>query len=140
MKGYSRDMFEEMDEIFDHLLARMQEDFMKGNPPVSGFRFVIESQNTPRPLREVPLPRSRVSVTPKVEVHGMDNEIKVIAELPGATPDQIRLEVRDSLLIIDADGIDAPYHTTADLPSVDKDSLQSTFRNGVLEVTLRALS
>ena len=37
MNGYPRDMFEEMDEIFDHLFARMQEDFMTGKS--AGFRI-----------------------------------------------------------------------------------------------------
>jgi HSP20 family molecular chaperone IbpA len=137
MNGYSRDMFNEMDEIFDHLFARMQEDLMTGDPRVSGFSFVLESPQASRSLQGVPSPHSRVSASPVTEVHLLEDEVKVIAELPGAAPEQIRLEVRDSLLVIDAGGIDAPYHTTADLPLVDKDSMQSTFRNGVLEVTFR---
>lgn len=137
MNGYSRDMFDEMDEIFAHLVARMQEDFMTGNPRIPGFCFAIERPEIPSPLQELPSPHSRVSVNPVTEVHHLDDEVKVIAELPGATPEQIRLEVRDSMLIIDADGIDAPYHTTANLPPVDPVSMQSTYRNGVLEVTFR---
>lgn len=137
MKGYSRDMFDEMDEIFGHLLARMQEDFMNGNPHVSGFRVVVESPGMARPREEGPSVQPRASASPKAEVHRLDDEVRVIAELPGATPEQIRLEVRNSVLIIDADGIDTPYHTTADLPSVDEDTMESTFRNGVLEVTFR---
>lgn len=137
MKGYSRGMFDEMDEIFDHLFARMQEDFMNGNPQVSGFRFMMESPQLARSQQDLPLVKPRASASPPAEVHQLDDEVKIIAELPGASMEQIRLNVRDSILIIDADGIDTPYHTTADLPPVDEDSLQSTFRNGVLEVTFQ---
>lgn len=139
MNGYARDMFDEMDDIFDHLFARMQEDFMTGNPQVSGFRVVMEGTGTPRPQQEVPTIQSRTTVSPKTEIHRLDDEVKVIAELPGAAREQIQLEVRDSTLMIDADGIDTPYHTTAELPPVDRESMQSTFRNGVLEVTFRTL-
>ena len=59
---------------------------------------------------------------------------------PVHTLEQIHLELQGfSTLIIDAGGIGTPYHTTADLPPVDAGSMQSTFRNGVLEVTFRIL-
>jgi HSP20 family molecular chaperone IbpA len=140
MNGYSRDMFKEMDEIFDHLFARMQDDFMTGGPQPAGFRVVFGNRGTPPSLPDGPSPHSRASAIPVTEIHRLDDEVKVIAELPGSILEQIRLEVRDSALIIDAGGIGTPYHTTAELPPVDKDTMQSTFRNGVLEVTFRILS
>jgi HSP20 family molecular chaperone IbpA len=138
MNGYPRDMFEEMDEIFDQLFNRMQEDFMIGNLQGSGFRCVNGRPGSYRSREEVS-PPSRIATSPVTEVHRLDDEVKVIAELPGAAADSIHLEVRNSRLTIDADGIDTPYHTTAELPPVEDGSLQSTFRNGVLEVTFRTL-
>ncbi len=139
MNGYPRDMFEEMDTIFYHLFSRMHEDFMDGSPQVTGFRIVIDSAMAPGAMQESPAHQPRASLNPAAEVHRLDDEVKVIAELPGAARESIRLDVQGSMLIIDADGPDTPYHTAASLPAVDSGSIQSTFRNGVLEVTFRVL-
>ena len=139
MNGYPRDMFDEMDEIFDHLFARMQDNRMAESPQVTGFRIVIDNGNLHQPVQnslEIP---SRTATNPVAEVHRLDNEVKVIAELPGAAKESIRLDVQDETLSIDADGVGTQYHTTAKLPAVDCGSMQSTFRNGVLEVTFRIL-
>jgi HSP20 family molecular chaperone IbpA len=139
MNGYPGDMFEEMDTIFDHLFSRMHENFMDGSPQVTGFRIVIDSTMTPGATQESPAVQPRAGLNPAAEVHRLDDEVKVIAELPGAARESIRLDVQGSTLVIDADGPDTPYHTTAGLPSVDTGSMKSTFRNGVLEVTFRLL-
>jgi HSP20 family molecular chaperone IbpA len=65
--------------------------------------------------------------------------VKVITELPGTTMDSIELELEGSTLTIDAEGGSLPYHTHADLPPVDAGSMQTSFKNGVLEVTLKIL-
>jgi HSP20 family molecular chaperone IbpA len=139
MNGYPRDMFDEMDEMFDHLFSRMQENRMTKNSYVSGFRVVFESPDSTVPRNDAPAIQPRDSPNPLAEVHQIDDEIKVIVELPGAAPGSIRLDLQGRTLVIDAGGIDPCYHTTADLPPVDAGSMQSSFRNGVLEVTLRIL-
>jgi HSP20 family molecular chaperone IbpA len=140
MNGYPRDMFEEMDDIFNHLFSRMNQDLMNGRPQVSGFRIIIDSGDLHTPEQDNPEIPSRTATTPVAEVHRIDDEVKVITELPGAAKESIRLDVQGSVLSIDADGVTTPYHTTADLPPVDAGSMQSTFRNGVLEITFRALA
>jgi len=140
MNGYPRDMFEEMDEIFNHLFSRMNHDLMNGRPQVFGFRIIIDSGDLHIPVQDNSEIPSRTATSPVAEVHRIDDEVKVITELPGAAKDSIRLDVQGSVLSIDADGVTSPYHTTADLPPVDTGSMQSTFRNSVLEVTFRALA
>lgn len=139
MNGYPRDLFEEMDEIFDHLFNRMNQDLQNSGSPVSGFRIIIEGGDPHPHVQDTPGVPLRIAASPVAEVHRLDDEVKVIAELPGAARDNIRLDVQGSVLSIDADGVTTPYHTTANLPPVDTGSMQSTFRNGVLEVTFRAL-
>jgi HSP20 family molecular chaperone IbpA len=132
-------MFDEMDEIFFYLVSRMQENFTTINPQVSGFRIVLDSGNRYMPVQDIPEIPSRTAASPATEVHRLDDEVKVIAELPGAAKESIRLEVRDRRLCIGAEGVGIPYHTTADLPPVDTGTMAYTFRNGVLEVTFRVL-
>ena len=139
MNGYPRDMFDEMDEVFARLFSRMQQEMMAGNEPVSGYRILIEGTGFPPADREVPQVQPRVTTTPVAEVHRIDDEVRVIVELPGARADSIRLDLNNQRLTIDAGEPDMPYHTTADLPPVDPGSMQQSFRNSVLEVTLRTL-
>ena len=139
MNGYPRDMFEEMDEIFSQLVARMEDGFLDGNLNVSAFRIVITGGSSPGFPSDVPAMPDRASASPVAEVHRLEDEVRVIAELPGAGGESIQLKVADRELVIDADGPGTPYHTTAVLPPIDVGSMQSTFRNGVLEVTFHAL-
>jgi HSP20 family protein len=74
-----------------------------------------------------------------VEIHRTGDEVKVITELPGMTMDAIELKLLGSTLTIDAKEGSSQYHTHADLPPVDSGSMQVSFKNGVLEVTLKRL-
>jgi HSP20 family molecular chaperone IbpA len=139
MNGYQWDMVDEMDEMLDHLFARMQEDMFLTDLPVPGYRIVIRNGGypSPEPVTFKQQPDTTLCVEP--EVHRVEDDVMVIAELPGAVPESISLELNGRALIIGADGPGAPYSATADLPPVDPGSMQKTFRNGVLEVTLRLL-
>ena len=139
MRGYSRDMFEEMDEIFARLFSQMQHEMLADNRQFSGYRIVIRGSDFPESSGNTLRVQPRITETPVAEVHRIDDEVKVIAELPGARPDSIRLGVDGQRLIIDAGDPEMPYHTMADLPPVDAGSMQQSFRNGVLEVTFRLL-
>jgi len=133
------DMFEEMDEMFARLFTRMDREFASGNPQVYGYRIVIGDDGAGEGMQELPPPSSRVTHEPVTEVHRLGDETRVVTELPGATEDMIRLDVKGDTLVIDAGDAEHHYHTTADLPLVDTASMQRSFRNGVLEVTFRNL-
>lgn len=137
MNGYPRDMFDEMDEIFNHLVSRMQQQMYMGEMPVSGYRIVIEGGGRPPADEGMPSLPSRVTQSPAAEVHRIDDLLMVVAELPGAPPESVRLDLAGQRLTIDAGTPELPYHTAADLPPVDAESMQHSFKNGVLEVTFR---
>jgi len=139
MNSYSRDMFEEMDDMFARIFTRMQQEMMTGDPAVSGYRIIIEGHGIPRGEPDLPRADPRITNTPVTEVHRIDDEVKVITELPGALVESIHLDIQEKKLTIDAGDAEMPYHTTADLPPVDTGSMQQSFRNGVLEVTFRLL-
>jgi HSP20 family protein len=136
----SIDMFEQMDDMFARLFSRMDREFSAGTPQVYGYRIVFHDGGTPDRKAELPATPPRAIREPVPEVHQIGNETKVITELPGATDDMIRLEIKESMLVIDAGDADHHYHTTASLPLVDTGSMQRSFKNGVLEVTLRNLT
>jgi HSP20 family molecular chaperone IbpA len=132
----TQDIFREMDALADHLFARMAHNFGAAAIP-QGYHYRIVTRNSnglQDPSGEpCPVP-PRSGSEPIPEVHRIDNEVMVIAELPGATKESVSLAVTGNELIIDADGGSRQYHTTAALPPVDPDSMQTSLKNGVLEV------
>ena len=88
----------------------------------------------------LPYEEVRAGSEPRVEVHRIDEEVKVITELPGVTRDTLHLTVKGNTLFIDADTGTMQYHTSAILPPVETEPLQVSLKNGVLEVTFAVLS
>jgi HSP20 family molecular chaperone IbpA len=136
-----QDMFQEMDEMFARLFDRMQRGSGLGEPQVYGYKIVIQGgDGSLKPAQEELSLPSRAGSEPAAEVHRIDNDVMVVVELPGATAESVRLTPQNGQLTIDAEGCGNTYHSKTDLPPVDIASMQSTFKNGVLEVTFRTLS
>ena len=75
---------------------------------------------------------------PLVDVFDEKGSIRLIAELPGVTQEEIAVEVRGDILNLKAEGKERKYAKEILLPAkVKPESLQKSFRNGVLEITLQ---
>jgi HSP20 family protein len=75
---------------------------------------------------------------PLVDVIETDNEIQVIAEMPGVKKEDIELKATERSLEIKAEGETRKYHEVVSLPAdVDPDSAKARYNNGVLEVILQ---
>jgi HSP20 family protein len=71
-----------------------------------------------------------------LDIHETDEEIRVVADIPGVSKDAIDLKCDGKTLNIAADGTNRQYRERVDLPSrVDERSASATYNNGVLEVT-----
>jgi len=104
----------------------------------------------PRRTRATLAPEYR---EPLVDVYETDNEVVVVAELPGVDKEDIQLNLYDRTLEIKAEArreeAERPYrlerryvgfYTKVSLPAeVDPSKAKATFRNGVLEVKLPKL-
>jgi HSP20 family molecular chaperone IbpA len=134
-----QDMFRDIDELFAHLYARMTRDLAAGGSQAFGYHMVIQLGGESSPIPYSQPDQLRAGSEPGVEVHQIDDEVKVITELPGITPDSLHLTIDGNELLIDADAGTRQYHTTATLPPVDPDSMQVSLKNGVLEVTFKIL-
>jgi len=132
-----QDMFREMDELFTHFYTRMTRDFAAGEPQVFGYHMIIQQDGETPAMPISPRDHLRANSEPVVEIHRIGDEVKVVTELPGTTMDAIDLDFQGSTLTINADGGSVQFHTHADLPPVDSGSMQTSFKNGVLEVTFK---
>jgi HSP20 family protein len=126
-------------------MKKMLEDSKNLNPFVFGFQVRVGPDGKPviqrfgnrpqgMPGSEAQLP----VLEPLVDVIEEEDEVVVVAELPGVEREQIKVRVKGQTLLIDVDNPERPYHKELELPvTVKKDGAKSSVRNGVLEVRLK---
>jgi HSP20 family protein len=72
---------------------------------------------------------------PVVDVFEEEDHILVVAEMPGVTEEDVRLDVRDDVLTIDAERGDKKYRKEVLLPgSFAKEKMAVSCNNGILEI------
>ncbi len=117
-------------------------------PYVYGFRITIGPDGRPvierfGNIRNVGgKPMISEEREPLVDVFEDDNEITVIAEIPGVEKENIKIKVSDDRrrLIIRASNQNRKYYKEIELPGeVDPQSARASYRNGVLEVKLKKI-
>jgi len=126
-----------MDELFSHLFTRMTRNFAAGKPLAFGYHRILQRVGESSPVPCSQRNQLRAGSEPVVEIHRIDNEVKVITELPAITRESLHLMIDGNELLIDADAGTRQYHTSATLSPVDPDSMQVSLKNGVLEVRFR---
>lgn len=117
-------------------------------PFIYGYTFTIGPDGKPK-VREFgnvkpemrfgyPKISIREEREPLVDVMETDNEVKVIAELPGVEKKDIKLYGTENTLTISVDTAERKYYKKVELPSaVDAKSAKASYKNGVLEVRLK---
>ena len=74
---------------------------------------------------------------PMVDVFDEKDHILAIAELPGVSEDEIKIDVEGDILKLTASNKDRKYAKEVLLPAkVKREGMKCVYRNGVLEVTL----
>ncbi len=74
---------------------------------------------------------------PMVDVFDEKDHILVIAELPGVSEDEIKIEIEGDILKLASSNKDRKYAKEVLLPAkVNKEGMKSVYKNGILEITL----
>ncbi len=164
---WDEDEFFDIDRIFEDLMRFMREfekRFFEGlreyrpreyekferieGPVVYGFSITIGPDGKPiiREFGNVRRIRGKPEIVeerePLVDVFESENEITVVAELPGVDKEKIDVKVTEDgkTLIINASNDKRKYYKEVDLPSkVDPSSAKASYKNGVLEVKLKKI-
>jgi HSP20 family protein len=83
-------------------------------------------------------PEVKSEIEPLVDVIEKDDEIVVVAELPGVEKEQIEINATEKSLMINVNAPNRRYRKELELPStIDPKSSKATYKNGVLEVRLK---
>jgi HSP20 family protein len=142
--------FDEIEEMMDEMMRRAFETPFRGakayGPYVYGFSMSVGPDGKPvirefgnvQPSRYGP--QIREEREPLVDVMERENEVAIVAELPGVEKNDINLETDENHLKISVDTPERKYHKELTLPTkVDPKSAQASYKNGVLEVRLKKL-
>jgi HSP20 family protein len=146
------DSVHDMDEIFDRLNRAMGmslENFGQ-HPFIYGFSVTHRQGENPeiREFGNIPTfeqietgdRRYLDTRKPLIDILETEDKVHVIAEIPGIEKENILLNATD--LILDIETIDGnpKYSERVELPvKVDPQSAKATYKNGVLEVTIKRL-
>jgi|ECHhosMinimDraft_1075155.scaffolds.fasta_scaffold06325_1 HSP20 family protein len=102
-----------------------------GKPIIREFGNVRPSR---RPSKMIEVSEER---EPLVDVIEEEDKVRVVAEVPGVSKEEINLDVVDNKLRISTTGKIKYYkEVPLDVP-VDPDTSKATYSNGILEVTLK---
>jgi len=72
---------------------------------------------------------------PMVDVFDEADHVLVVAEMPGIGPDEVRVEVRDDVLILSAEKGDRKYRKEVLLPqSLRREKIKISGQNGILQI------
>ncbi len=107
-----------------------QSSFPRGARPRSIPR--TKRQATPQVKRKV-----AASKEPPVDVFDEETHLRILAELPGVEEEDIKVILNEAQLIISTDTPTHKYYKEITLPSMPKGQMTKSYRNGVLELTLR---
>jgi len=150
------EIFEEFERMEEELFRRfweelpswreMEESVKVYGPYVYGFSISIGPDGKPvvrefgnvRPTRFGP--RFVEEREPLVDVAEEDDEVVVVAELPGVEKEDIELNATERELVISVDTEKRKYYKRLELPAeVDPKSAKASYRNGILEVRLKKI-
>ena len=117
-------------------------------PFVYGYSVTIGPDGKPKirefgnvkPERRLGMPKIDIKEKrePLVDIMQTNNEVKVVAELPGVEKEDIKLHGTETTLTISVDAPERKYHKEVELPAkVDTKETKASYKNGVLEVTLQ---
>ena len=150
------DIFEEFFgrefEVFDEIVERIMRDFEEMfrrfekegeiRPIIRGFSIRIGPDGKPEikefgtkpEIREKGIEERK----PLIDIIETDDEVQVIAEMPGVNKEDIDLNATEKSLEIKAEGENRRYHEVVELPcEVIPDSAKARYNNGVLEVIFK---
>ncbi|MDD1673777.1 MAG: Hsp20/alpha crystallin family protein [Methanomicrobiales archaeon] len=130
-----RDDFKEIEEMIRKLVERSLS--ARGGTFPSEFRIIISGGEITDGHSPITSPISQQVIEPSIEVYSEENEVRVLAEVPGADLSTTHLQVTGRVLRIYADGGECRYHTTVELPPVEAESMSALLTHGILEVTFK---
>lgn len=147
------DLFDEILREFEREIMDLEEEFERmiregkrgvAGPYYYGIRITIGPDGVPRVEEFGNIKRSRggrpvisEEIEPLVDVIEHEDEIWIVAEVPGVGKENIKVRATEDKVIIKAEN-GKKYYKVVDLPAkVDPNTAKASYRNGVLEIKIK---
>jgi len=156
------DMRREFERDFEGIEKRIPKDLVREyttpeggkvrevGPMVYGYSMTVGPDGKPR-IREFgnvkpsrfgiggfTKPEISGEIEPLVDVTTADKEVKVVAEMPGISKDQIIVNAYDNRVEVKSEDPQRKYHRTFEIPpETDIETAKSAYNNGILEITFK---
>ncbi|RLI85551.1 MAG: Hsp20/alpha crystallin family protein [Archaeoglobales archaeon] len=138
--GFIDDIFERMIRDIEEMFRRFERGEGEIKPIVRGFSIRIGPDGKPE-IKEFgtkPEIKGIEERKPLIDVIEADDEVQVIAEMPGVNKDDIELNATEKELEIKAESESRRYYEKVELPcEVLPDTAKARYNNGVLEVIFK---
>ena len=106
--------------------------------PINSFKFNKLNEKDSTHLQEPSATDSIKESEPIVDVFEEGQNIRVMAELPGVSENDVKLNIESNTLIISTADSTRKYYKRIELPKhVKKEAIEYSCKNGVLEVKLK---
>jgi HSP20 family protein len=155
-----REMERQFEDTFKNIEAKAPKDLVKEyetstgskvreyGPFVYGYSMTIGPDGIPK-VREFGNVKSPFSSRgfftrplisserqPLADVTTTDKEVKVVVEMPGVSKENIIVNVHDNSVEITTTNTERKYHEVVEIPpETDIETVKSTYKNGILEIT-----
>jgi HSP20 family protein len=130
-------MFRDLDEFFKSSSSGEAKPFIRGfsiRIGPDGKPEIKEFGTKPEAIRGEGIEERK----PLIDVMETDEEVHIIAEMPGINKDDIDLNASEKSVEIKAEGENRRYYETVELPcEVIAESAKARYNNGVLEVIFK---
>ncbi|MDM7275727.1 MAG: Hsp20/alpha crystallin family protein [Thermoprotei archaeon] len=134
---------EDIEKEFKRMIEERREEIR--GPYFYGIRITIGPNGVPRVEEFGNISRGRrgrplikEEIEPLVDVIERDDEIWIIADVPGVSKENIDVKVSERAVTIKARSEERKYHKIVDLPAeVAPETAKANYRNGVLEVKVK---
>jgi len=132
LKKASPELERRLEETDEEIKKRLKEGY-SGKPRIKyGYSMkTLVGEEKVEPKEEVK-PEIEI-LEPIVDIFDEKNYIKVIAELPGVSEEDINVELGGRKIVLDARSKERRYHKTIELPCAVKD-VKKRYKNGILEL------
>jgi HSP20 family protein len=111
-----------------------------GKPVIQEFGNVKPSKRPRAFGAEQPALEPQDTREPLVDVINEQQQVRVVAELPGVDKSDIKTTISEDTLTIKVDSATRKYYKEVPLPApIDPDSSRASYNNGVLEIALKKL-
>jgi HSP20 family molecular chaperone IbpA len=118
------------EKTLEDVIRAIMEMAGNGRPIMIAMKIIIGG------LPEGANPLARGDATePEIEIYPVGDRIVLSTELPGIAPEQIQVLFKEDRVYIWAKDPDRRYRASRKVPPATKESVEISFRHGVLEVS-----